>query len=63
MAAMEQDAKERSERKAEAQKEAMTWKEKGNEEFKNGNFEKAVEHYSTVGSIMIRFIDQFAGFL
>ncbi|XP_069115192.1 tetratricopeptide repeat protein 12-like [Argopecten irradians] len=46
MAAMEADANERAERRKKRQKEANVIKEKGNEEFRQGKFEKALEYYS-----------------
>ena len=48
MAAMEKDAEERYQRKKQSEKEAMLIKEKGNAAFKDGDYEKAVQHYSEV---------------
>ena len=48
MKMMEQDAIERTERRKKDEKLAMDQKELGNEEFKKGNYEKAVEYYSEV---------------
>lgn len=48
MAAMEQDAKERTERKRESEKEANSLKERGNTEFRSGNYEEAVKLYTQV---------------
>ncbi|XP_064601805.1 tetratricopeptide repeat protein 12-like isoform X1 [Liolophura sinensis] len=46
MKAMEDDAKERAQRRKVNEKAATKLKEEGNEEFKSGNYEKAVELYS-----------------
>ncbi|XP_055860826.1 tetratricopeptide repeat protein 12-like isoform X2 [Biomphalaria glabrata] len=46
MAAMEADAKERAERRKERETTANTLKEQGNTEFKQGNFQKALELYN-----------------
>ena len=46
MRMMEQDANDRYERRKKNEKLAMVQKDLGNEEFKNGNYEKAVEFYS-----------------
>lgn len=46
MAAMEVDARERAERRQAGEKKANELKEKGNEEFRQGNYEKALELYS-----------------
>ncbi|XP_022329619.2 tetratricopeptide repeat protein 12-like [Crassostrea virginica] len=46
MAAMEADARERAERRKIAEKKANELKEKGNDEFRQGNFEKALELYT-----------------
>nr|KAI8743935.1 tetratricopeptide repeat protein 12-like [Biomphalaria glabrata] len=46
MAAMEADAKERAERRKERETTANTLKEQGNAEFKQGNFQKALELYN-----------------
>nr|XP_054760270.1 tetratricopeptide repeat protein 12-like [Lytechinus pictus] len=46
MKAVERDAAERAERRKEAKKRATEWKDKGNVEFKEGNYEKAIEHYT-----------------
>ena len=48
MSIMEQDAKERYERRKQNYKIADGLKEKGNEEFKNGNNEKAIDFYTQV---------------
>ena len=48
MKMMEQDAKERYERKKRDEKLAMQQKDLGNEEFKKGNYHQAVEYYSEV---------------
>ncbi|CAD5118102.1 DgyrCDS6841 [Dimorphilus gyrociliatus] len=45
-AAVEKDALERSERRKKHIQEAKFYKEKGNTEFKNENYEKAVEYYT-----------------
>ncbi|KAK0053257.1 tetratricopeptide repeat protein 12 [Biomphalaria pfeifferi] len=46
MAAMEADAKDRAERRKERETTANTLKEQGNAEFKQGNFQKALELYN-----------------
>lgn len=46
MAAIEKDSEERQERRKANEKLANDWKEKGNVEFRDGNYEKAVVHYS-----------------
>ncbi|XP_062595259.1 tetratricopeptide repeat protein 12-like [Saccostrea cucullata] len=46
MAAMEADARERAERRKVGEKKANELKEKGNEEFRQGNYEKALEFYT-----------------
>ncbi|KAJ8316039.1 hypothetical protein KUTeg_006053 [Tegillarca granosa] len=46
MAALEKDAEERYQRKKEARKEADQIKERGNDEFRQGNYEKALELYT-----------------
>lgn len=46
MSAMEVDARERAERRQAGEKKANELKEKGNEEFRQGNYEKALELYS-----------------
>lgn len=51
MKAMEADAKERAQRRKVNEQAANKLKEEGNEEFKSGNYEKAVELYSKVGWI------------
>ena len=51
MKMMEQDAKERYERKKRDEKLAMQQKDLGNEEFKKGNYHQAVEYYSEVSLI------------
>ena len=51
MKMMEQDAKERYERKKRDEKLAMQQKDLGNEEFKKGNYHHAVEYYSEVSWI------------
>ena len=48
MRMMEQDANERFERKKENKKKSDKLKLKGNEEFKNENYEKAIEYYTEV---------------
>ena len=48
MAAMQKDADERHERKKKAQKEAAALKDKGNAEFKAGNYDQAIEFYTQV---------------
>ena len=48
MRMMEQDANDRYERRKKNEKLAMVQKDLGNEEFKSGNYEKAVEFYSEV---------------
>ena len=48
MAAMELDAKERATDKKRRMKIAMELKDEGNQEFKQGNFEKALEFYDKV---------------
>ena len=48
MAAMQKDADERHERKKKAQEEAMVFKDKGNAEFKAGNYDQAIEFYTQV---------------
>lgn len=51
MRMMEQDANERFERKKENKKKSDKLKLKGNEEFKNENYEKAIEYYTEVNLI------------
>ncbi|XP_052806639.1 tetratricopeptide repeat protein 12-like [Mya arenaria] len=46
MSALEADAKERAKRRAEKTKLAEQWKDKGNVEFRSGNYEKALEYYT-----------------
>ncbi|XP_072166099.1 tetratricopeptide repeat protein 12-like [Diadema setosum] len=46
MKAVEQDAAERAQRRREKMKVATEWKERGNVEFKAGNYEKAIELYT-----------------
>ena len=46
MKAVERDAEERYQRRQEGKKRATEWKEKGNVEFKAGNYEQAVELYT-----------------
>ncbi|XP_071958029.1 tetratricopeptide repeat protein 12-like isoform X2 [Antedon mediterranea] len=46
MASVEADARERAQRRKVKTKRATEWKEKGNQEFKAGKFEKAVEYYT-----------------
>ncbi|XP_076437324.1 tetratricopeptide repeat protein 12-like [Babylonia areolata] len=46
LAALEADAKERSERRKVNEKEAQVLKEKGNQAFKENNFEKALDLYN-----------------
>lgn len=48
LAALEQDAQERYERKKKMTKLANELKEKGNKEFKEKNYEKAIEYYTQV---------------
>ena len=48
MRMMEQDANDRYERRKKNEKLAMVQKDLGNEEFKSGNYEKAVKFYSEV---------------
>ena len=48
MAAVEADAKERAQRRGERMKIAEGYKEKGNVEFRGGNFEKALDWYTQV---------------
>jgi len=48
MKALEKDAKERADRKNAARVEASVFKNEGNEAFKAGEFEKAVESYTKV---------------
>ena len=48
MDALEKDAKERSERRKVREKEAQVIKEKGNQAFKDNDFEKALEFYNQV---------------
>ena len=53
MAALEADAKERSERRKLCEKEAQVIKEMGNQAFKENNFEKALEYYNQVLSVCL----------
>ena len=53
MAALEADAKERSERRKLREKEAQVIKEMGNQAFKENNFEKALEYYNQVLSVCL----------
>ncbi|KAK3591065.1 hypothetical protein CHS0354_005454 [Potamilus streckersoni] len=46
LAALEKDARERAERRKEQEKESNEIKELGNAEFRQGNYETAVEHYT-----------------
>ena len=48
MAAMESDAMDRAKRRQIRQKEANVIKEKGNEEFRLGNYPTALDHYTQV---------------
>ena len=48
MQVMEQDAKERQERKRESKRKAEMLKQKGNSEFSQRNYEKAIEFYTEV---------------
>ena len=48
MKALEDDAQDRFRRKQARQKVANGLKEKGNEEFRQGNYESAMEFYSQV---------------
>lgn len=48
MAAMEADAKERSERRKVRETLAAEYKEQGNAEFRQENYEKALELYDQV---------------
>ena len=48
MAAMEMDAKKRSEDKKKRKKISDELKDQGNAEFKQGNYEKALEFYDKV---------------
>jgi hypothetical protein len=48
MAAMEADANERYERRKLREKEAQVIKEQGNQAFKDGDFEKALDFYNQV---------------
>ena len=50
MKALEEDAQERFKRKRAREKVAEGLKEKGNEEFRQGNYEKALDFYTQVGS-------------
>lgn len=50
LAALEQDAKERYERRKQNEKIANELKDKGNSEFSNLNYEKAIEYYTEVMS-------------
>ena len=43
---LEADAAERTRKRKERGKIATLWKEKGNTEFKAGNYRKAIEHYT-----------------
>ena len=51
MAAMEQDVKEREQRRQQKKKKATELKDKGNIEFNAGNFEKAVDYYTEVSTV------------
>ncbi|XP_030834673.1 tetratricopeptide repeat protein 12, partial [Strongylocentrotus purpuratus] len=46
MKAVERDSAERAQRRKEAKERATEWKDRGNVEFKGGNYEKAIEHYT-----------------
>lgn len=50
---LEVDAQERYQRRQENLKISNEFKEKGNEEFKQNNFEKAIEYYSEVSNNLI----------
>lgn len=52
MAAMEADAKERSERKKEREKIANKLKDQGNTEFKQGNYKEALQFYDEVSTFV-----------
>ena len=54
MKALEEDAQERYKRKQEREKVAAGLKEKGNEEFRQGNYEKALDFYTQVCSSLVR---------
>ena len=56
MRMMERDAEERYARRKKNEKLAMEQKDLGNEEFKNGNYEKAVEFYSEVNKSTLDWI-------
>ena len=48
MEAMEVDAKDRFEKRKKREKESNIEKDLGNEQFKLGNYEKAIEYYTKV---------------
>ena len=48
MAAMEVDARDRFEKRKKREKESNIEKDLGNEQFKLGNYEKAIEYYTKV---------------
>ena len=48
MAIMEQDCNERAQRRKKTESDASYLKEKGNEQFNEGNFENAIELYNEV---------------
>jgi len=48
MSAIEEDARQRAIKKSKLKKEATIIKDKGNEEFKKGNYIKATEFYTEV---------------
>ena len=48
MQVMEQDAKERQERRRENKRKAEVLKQKGNAEFAQKNYQKAIEYYTEV---------------
>ncbi len=58
LSVLESDAKERYERRKLNTKLANELKDKGNVEFQNGNYEKAIEFYSEVSYLKTQFIKQ-----
>jgi hypothetical protein len=59
LSVLEQDANERYMRRKEDTRVANELKDKGNAEFKNGNFEEAVRFYSEVNLFFCSFINIF----
>ena len=59
MKALEDDAQDRFRRKQARQKVANSLKEKGNEEFRQGKYEEALEFYTQV--LLSLYLDVYPG--